>query len=340
MDCQAAGEAQSRQATTSSYPVYNVHNNFFNQIIKCALFEHCLKHDMLSAIHKLLHNNDGLAIVLQCNQIEQVDQTNANCQLVQMILPINPLSRVGGNLGELVLCAVVKQFAEQLQMTSDAINSLTVETISLDDIKIHWSRRTLNLIIAGFASLVNQYKSLLIQDLDTPKNSKIIFALFYKLKALKVLSFLLESMSTAFYKSLLDETFKWKVPCEVDQSVDELHKQYEKFFAERLASPASLNFYLTSGRYFTDLKQVLVFVSKNLPSLINLIKRNIHLTQIEFLIESRSQIKTEELTKMHPTLRSFVEVILNESDVFSNENLVIRYIDYLNESQASLYYQS
>ena len=199
---------------------------------------------------------------------------------------------------------------------------------------IKWSYNQLNLVIAAMASICRNDNQLFFKKTS---HSFQFVDIFYKLKQLKVLSFLaiqpqppIELLST-----IINETFLWTEPTQLNTSVMQLHSRLVAQYSNCINDNRALQSYMTHNFLF-ELKECINFVSVNFQSFIDYLTEAIGKTQIDLVLDNWSPTLVSRLDQFYPDCKEFFEQLVNNRSLLLDEDFLIDFVKKSDSIQHTL----
>lgn len=247
-------------------------------------------------------------------------------KLIPIVLPqINDQKILEKNNFELIQVLVLSRKLEEDMKWS--LNELSHYNYNYNyDKCIKWSFRQLNLLISSFASIAKSDDQFL--QLKTWNSFHPTFKdVFYKLKSLKVLSFLAiegPKLPIDLLTLIINETFLW-TDLTIDVSIMQLHSRYHTQYSNYVKDRHSLHTHMREDFIF-DLNEVLEFLIRNFSSFIDYLTKRIDKTQIDLIAENSQQLsQTNETSDQF--LIEFIAKIAENPSFLSNESQLIEFMN-------------
>lgn len=191
---------------------------------------------------------------------------------------------------------------------------------------IKWSYKELNVVIAAMASMCRHDPPLLLRPAS---DSFLLVDIFYKLKQLKVLSFLAISpqLPIELLATIISETFMWTAPTQASTHAMQVHSRLVAHYSNCVHDHNSLHSYLTHNLLF-ELKECLNFVAVHFHSFVDLLSVAIgssaSKTQIELILDNWSPTPESLLSDMPNSFESFLERLVSNRSLLYDQDLLIR----------------
>lgn len=283
-----------------------------------ALWQYSIKHSMYEVsdvlfYHFDLSQDETLHSFIQYNNGQLLRLLDPNCQ--------NSISHIG----YCILVNMARQLLKDFELTLSQLNHLSRED-HVKKIKINWSLKQLNLLIASIAELIrNDY-----QILKLKLESKLTLThLFFKLKSLKIMSYLAspQPISNETMLKIVNETFVWTEPtCE--PNVMQLHSRDHVYHLNIFKSSQSRMVYMNEDFGFR-LKEALDFIIRYLNIFIKYISKQIQDTQIDHILKYSNYYRSKLIQGNDKYLDLFKHQIINNPSKFTDEKELNDFVNNL-----------
>ena len=199
---------------------------------------------------------------------------------------------------------------------------------------IKWSFSQLNLVITSMAMISRHDKQFF--DMKTNESFKPKFVdIYYKLKTLKVLSFLAVEprLPIELLSVIISETFLWTEPTQLDVSVMQLHSRLISQFSNYVKDNNTFQTHMRDD-FFSQLKECLRYVSTHFHSFIDYLVDSLGKTQIDLIVDQIDQKLICRLNEVFEKNQSYVHLFTEMADkphLKTDEDFLI---DFVTKSQS------
>jgi len=194
---------------------------------------------------------------------------------------------------------------------------------------MQWSYTQLNLLITSMASLSKLYQHFFSHQTCHTFRPKFV-DIYYKLKSLKVLSFLAiePRLPIDLLAVIVSESFLWTEVTALDPYVMQLHSRLISHFSSCVKDSNTLNAYLRQDFWF-QLNECLHFLTTHLHSFTDYLVNCLNKTQIELIVDNWDTNLINQFEVNFPEDNHFIDLftrfVENES-LLTNEEFLLPFL--------------